>query len=98
MSLNTFYAAVVRKDNKGYPENGYQTENALTRKEALKGMTIWAAIANFEENEKGSLEIGKAADFIMLNNDIITTNEENILKVKVFKTFINGENVFSLKK
>ncbi len=96
--INTFYAAVVRKDNKGYPENGYQTENALTRKEALKGMTIWAAIANFEENEKGSLEIGKAADFIMLNNDIITTNEENILKVKVFKTFINGENVFSLKK
>ncbi|MFB0926108.1 MAG: amidohydrolase family protein, partial [Vicingaceae bacterium] len=48
--------------------------------------------------EKGSLEIGKAADFVILNDDIITTNEENILKVKVLRTFINGENVFSLKK
>ncbi len=96
--MNTFYSAVVRKDNKGYPENGYQMENALSRKEALKGMTIWAAIANFEENEKGSLEVGKAADFVILNNDIIETNEENILKVKVVQTFIDGENVFSLNK
>jgi predicted amidohydrolase YtcJ len=96
--LNTFYAAVFRKDNKGYPENGYQMENALTRQEALKGMTIWAAISNFEESEKGSLEIGKAADFVILNNDIMITNEENILKVKVVETFINGENVYSLKK
>jgi predicted amidohydrolase YtcJ len=96
--INTFYAAVVRKDKEGYPAKGYQMENALTRKEALKGMTIWAALSNFEENEKGSLEIGKAADFVILNDDIITTNEENILKVKVLRTFINGENVFSLKK
>jgi predicted amidohydrolase YtcJ len=96
--LNTFYAAVVRKDNKGYPAKGFQMKNALTRKEALKGMTIWAAIANFEELEKGSLEVGKSADFVMLNDDIMTTKEENILKVKVLRTFINGENVFSLKK
>ena len=54
--------------------------------------------SNFEENEKGSLEVGKAADFVMLNNDIMTMNEENILDVKVVQTFINGENVFSLKK
>ncbi|MDB4533308.1 amidohydrolase [Vicingaceae bacterium] len=96
--INTFYAAVIRKDNKGFPENGYQMENSLSRKEALKGMTIWAAISNFEENEKGSLEVGKSADFIILNDDIVTTKEENILKVKVLQTFINGENVFSLKK
>ena len=96
--INTFYAAVARKDSKGFPENGYQMENSLTRKEALKGMTIWAALSNFEENEKGSLEVGKAADFILLNDDIITTKKENILKVKVLQTFINGENVFSLKK
>jgi len=57
--LNTFYAAVARKDGSGFPEGGYQIENALTREEALKGMTIWAAISNFEENEKGSLEVGK---------------------------------------
>ena len=96
--MNTFYAAIARKDSKGYPEGGYQMENALSRQEALKGMTIWAAISNFEENEKGSLEIGKAADFVILNNDIIQTKAENILNVKVVQTFIDGENVFSLKK
>jgi predicted amidohydrolase YtcJ len=92
--MNTFYAAVVRKDSKGYPEKGYQMENALSRQEALKGMTIWAAISNFEENEKGSLEIGKAADFVILNNDIMETNKDNILSTKVLQTFINGENVY----
>ena len=96
--IKTFYAAVVRKDNKGFPEDGYQMKNALSRKEALKGMTIWAALANFEENEKGSLEVGKAADFVILNTDLMTTNEENILNVKVIQTFINGENVFTIKK
>jgi len=93
--INTFYAAVVRKDNKGYPENGFQMNNAITRQEALKGMTIWAAIANFEENEKGSLEVGKSADFVILNNDILETKKENILSVKVVQTFINGESVYS---
>ena len=93
--LNTFYAAVVRKDVKGYPAKGYQIENALTRQEALKGMTIWAAIANFEEQEKGSLEVGKNADFVLLNNDIISTAEEEILNTKVLATYINGEKVFS---
>ena len=96
--IKTFYAAVARKDVNNYPENGYQMENALSKKEALKGMTIWAAIANFEENEKGSLEVGKAADFIILNNDLMTTQEKNILSTKVVATFINGENVYSLKK
>jgi predicted amidohydrolase YtcJ len=59
--FKTFYAAVVRKDAKGWPDGGYQIENALTREEALKGMTIWAARSNFEEKEKGSLEPGKLA-------------------------------------
>ncbi len=93
--LNTFYAAVVRKDSKGYPENGFNLENALTREEALKGMTIWAAIANFEENEKGSLEVGKKADFIVMDNDIMETKENEILNTKVLETYINGEKVFS---
>ncbi len=92
--INTFYAAVVRKDNNGFPETGFQMDNAISRQEALKGMTIWAAIANFEENEKGSLEVGKSADFVILNNDIIETKEENILSVKVVQTFINGESVY----
>jgi predicted amidohydrolase YtcJ len=95
--MNTFYAAVIRKDNKGYPDNGYQMENALSRKEALKGMTIWAAISNFEENEKGSLEVGKAADFVIMDTDIMEAKEDKILGAKVLETFINGESVFSLK-
>lgn len=95
--MKTFYAAVVRKDSKGYPEQGFQPENALTRKEALKGMTIWAAISNFEENEKGSLEVGKAADFVMLNQDIMEINENHILTTKVVYTFVDGELVYTSK-
>ncbi len=96
--FKTFYAAVFRKDNKGYPESGYQMENALTREEALRGMTIWAALSNFEENEKGSLEVGKAADFVILDTDIMQAQEEKVLNTKVLETFINGESVFSLKQ
>ncbi|MFT5926794.1 MAG: putative amidohydrolase YtcJ, partial [Rubritalea sp.] len=62
----TFYAAVARKDTSGYPDDGFRADQALSREEALRGMTIWAAFSNFEEHEKGSLEIGKAADFILL--------------------------------
>ena len=92
--LKTFYAAVARMDNKNFPAGGFQPENALTRKEALMGMTIWAAKAAFEENEKGSLEPGKAADFIILDNDLMKCPVNEILKTKVTATFINGEKVF----
>ncbi len=93
----TFYAAVVRKDSKGFPDKGYQIENALSREEALRGMTIWAAKGNFEENEKGSLEVGKFADFIMLNQDLMSISDDKILKTEVLKTFVNGEKVFEKK-
>jgi hypothetical protein len=96
--LKTFYAAVIRKDSKGWPQNGYQTENALTREQALRGMTIWAAKSNFEELEKGSLEKGKFADFIIMDANLITVPAEQILKVQVLDTYINGENVFSKNK
>lgn len=92
--LNTFYAAVFRKDRNSYPEKGFQVENALTREEALKGMTIWAAMANFEEEVKGSLEVGKSADFIMLDRDIMEADELEVLKTEVMYTFINGEVVY----
>ena len=92
--LLTFYAAVVRKDAKEWPVGGFQKENALTREEALRGMTIWAAYGSFEENEKGSLEVGKMADFIILSKDIMKIPESEILKTKVEKTFLNGELVF----
>ncbi len=90
----TFYAAVVRRDAKNYPEGGYQMENALTKVETLRGMTIWAAKANFEEKEKGSIEVGKFADFIMLSQDIMTVAPTDILKTKVLTTYVGGEKVF----
>ncbi|MEL4308039.1 amidohydrolase [Joostella sp. CR20] len=89
----TFYASVARKDVKGYPENGFQKENALTREETLKGMTIWAAYSNFEEKEKGSIEVGKFADFIVLDKDIMTVPEAEIPNLKVLSTFVGGKQV-----
>ena len=93
--LLTFYAAIARKDASGYPKKGFQPENALSRKEALRGMTIWAAYANFEEDEKGSIETGKFADFTVLDRDILQIPEKDILKAKVKATFINGEEVYT---
>ena len=87
----TFYAAVARQDLETFPENGYQMENALTREEALKGMTIWAAYANFEEGEKGSIEKGKFADFIFLDKDIMTVTIHEVPNISVNKTFVGGE-------
>ena len=93
----TFYAATVREDAKGFPKGGFQIENALTPEEALKGMTIWAAKANFEEQEKGSLEKGKMADFVILDTDLLKSSPQNILKTKVLKTYLNGEKVYEAK-
>ncbi|MGC6284234.1 MAG: amidohydrolase [Polaribacter sp.] len=90
----TFYAAVARKDLEGYPEGGYQMENALSREETLRGMTIWAAYSNFEENEKGSIEIGKFADFAILSHDIMKIEESKIPTTKAVATYVNGEKVF----
>jgi hypothetical protein len=91
--LYGFYAAVARKDQKGFPEKGFQPENALTREEALRAMTIWAAQANFEEHEKGSLEPGKFADFVVLEKDIMKIPIEETFRVKVLNTYVNGEKV-----
>ncbi len=92
--LYTFYAAVARKDLKGFPEQGFQPENALTREEALKGMTIWAAYSNFEEKEKGSLEAGKWADFIITDKDIMKVDINEVPNVKILATYLNGEKVY----
>lgn len=92
--FKTFYAAVVRKDAKGWPAAGFQVENALSREAALRGMTIWAAKSNFEENEKGSLEKGKFADFVMLDKDLMKAGESELLQTKVQRTYVGGEKVF----
>ena len=92
--LLTFYSAVARKDVEGNPLEGFLKENALTRTEALKGMTIWAAYSNFEDSFKGSIEIGKFADFVILTKDIMEVPEEEITKVDVVATIVNGSIVF----
>ena len=86
----TFYAAVARKDLENYPEGGYQIKDALTREETLKGMTIWAAYSNFEENEKGSIEVGKSADFVILDKDIMMVEEKEIPTISAEEVFIDG--------
>ena len=93
--LNTFYAAIARKDSNQFPEEGFLSQNKLSRMDALKGMTIWGAYANFEESEKGSIEVGKFADFIILDRDILDVNEKRILKTRVVATILNGNVVYS---
>ena len=93
--FKTFYAAVVRKDSEAFPEEGYLPENKLSVIEALKGMTIWGAYANFEDKEKGSIEAGKVADFIILDRDIIKVSEKRILKTRVVATLVDGKIVYS---
>lgn len=95
--IYTFYAAVERKDLKGWPEDGFQMENALTRQQALQGMTIWAAKGNFEEKEKGSIEPGKYADFVILDQDIMKIKGSDLPGVKVVYTYVNGEKVYEKK-
>ncbi len=89
----TFYAAVARKDLDNYPEGGYQMNEALSREETLKGMTIWAAHSNFEEDEKGSIEVGKFADFTVLSADLMEVPIEEVPKIKVEQTFVGGIRV-----
>ncbi|MEB0261633.1 MULTISPECIES: amidohydrolase [unclassified Mucilaginibacter] len=95
--MYTFYAATERKNLQGQPAGGFQMDNALSRIEALRGMTMWAAKANFEEKEKGSIEVGKYADFVILDQDIMKTKGSNLPNVKVLKTYINGVKVYEKK-
>jgi len=96
--FKTFYAAVSRKDLEGYPIGGFQPQEVLTRDETLMGMTIWPAKAAFEERQKGSLEKGKVADFVILNRNIMTCSEKEILTTKVLRVFIGGALVYDLAK
>lgn len=91
--LKTFYAAVFRVDSAGYPEGGFQAENALSREQALRGMTCWAAQAAFEEDEKGSLEAGKRADLVVLNLDLMQAEPQAVLEARVLATYVGGKMV-----
>ncbi|MEJ7913272.1 MAG: amidohydrolase family protein, partial [Chitinophagaceae bacterium] len=93
--FKTFLAAVFRQDATGFPREGYQMEGALSREQAIRGMTIWAARSNFEEREKGSIEKGKFADFIMLDRDLMTVKGADVLNTTVMATYLGGTKVYS---
>ena len=95
--LKTFYSATVRKDAMGWPEKGFLPEYALSREQALRGMTLWAAKGSFEEKSKGSLEKGKWADFIVLNQDLMQVPESFILSTTILSTYIQGRPVYRRK-
>jgi hypothetical protein len=92
--LLTYYAAVFRKDLNNWPEGGFQTENALSPEEALRSMTIWPAKAAFEENQKGSLEPGKFADFVIFEEDFLTSSPKKIAGLTPTAIYIAGEKVY----
>jgi predicted amidohydrolase YtcJ len=89
-----YYAAVSRKSLSGFSGEGWHPEQALSREQALKMFTIWAAYAAFEENVKGSIEVGKLADLTVLSEDIMKIPEREILKTRCVMTVIGGEVVF----
>ena len=91
--LLTFYAAVARQDIDGYPSGGYFAEQALSREQALKGMTTWAAYSNFEEHEKGLLKPGYFADITVLSKDLLVIDAAEIPQVSVKSVFLSGERV-----
>jgi predicted amidohydrolase YtcJ len=93
--FHTFYAATARKDLDFFPDGGFEFSNALSREETLKGMTIWAAYLNFEENEKGSIEKNKFADFVIIDRDIMKVDLNSTPDTKVLKTYLSGDLVYS---
>ena len=96
--LYGFHAAVARVDKNGFPNGGFQMENAITREQALRGMTIWAAYSCFQEKKRGSIEKGKDADFVILEEDIMTADASKLRDIKTLRTVIAGETVFQRSK
>ena len=92
--LIEFYAAVARKDLKGFSAEGWHPEEAMTREQALKAFTLWPAYAAFEEAERGSIVVGKRADFTIFDQDIMSVPEAEILTARNMMTVVNGEIVF----
>ncbi|HHP7242408.1 MAG TPA: amidohydrolase [Cyclobacteriaceae bacterium] len=92
--LACFYSSVTRKTLKGTPEGGYEPDQKMTREQALESYTIDAAYGAFQEDVKGSIEVGKLADFTVLDKDIMTIPEEEILRTNVVMTIVGGKVLF----
>jgi predicted amidohydrolase YtcJ len=92
--LRSFHSAVSRQDADNWPTGGWMPEQRMTREEALKSMTIWPAFAGFQEQIMGSLAPGKLADFVILDRDIMTVADRDILGTAVLATYIGGKAVY----
>jgi len=90
----TFLAATARQDTAEFPKGGFQVQEALTREETLKGMTLWAAHSNFQEMERGSISVGKMADFVIYNTDMMVIPLSEVPNVTVQQTYIDGQLVY----
>ena len=93
-----FYAATVRKDQQGYPPEGFHPGEAISREAALRAMTIWAARAGFEEDLKGSIEPGKLADLVVTESDLMTAQEDELFRIRVRATYSGGELVYHISR
>ena len=92
-----FHSAVARQDAKNFPAAGFQMENAISRPDALRGMTTWAAHAGFEEKRKGQIKRGMLADFVVLDTDLLTAPKEKLRGAQVLETWIGGARVWAKK-
>jgi predicted amidohydrolase YtcJ len=95
--LISFHSAVTRQDASGWPPGGWYPEQKMTREEALRAMTIWPAYAAFQERVMGSITPGKYADFVILDRDIMTVPDSEILSTRVLSTWIGGKSVYEAK-
>jgi hypothetical protein len=95
--LKTFHSSVTRQDANGWPTGGWFADQRMTREEALKSMTLWPAVAAFQERDLGSLAPGKYADFVMLDRDIMTVAPGSILGTQVLATYVAGRPVYEKK-
>ena len=92
--LISFHAAIARQDARDWPAGGWLPEQRMTREEALKSMTLWPAYAGFQEGELGSLSVGKRADFVILDRDIMRVPAELVLGTRVRSTWLGGREVY----
>ena len=92
--IASFFASVTRKTLKGEPEGGFEPAQKMTREQALKSYTLDAAYGEFAETIKGSIEVGKLADFTVFSQDIMTVNEDELLKTVVEMTIVDGNTVY----
>ncbi len=92
-----FYAAVTRMDREGSPVGGWYPEEKMTREEMLRSFTNWGAYAGFEEDIKGSIEVGKLADFVVVDRDPMSCPEEELKDIHALTTAVGGKEVYTLQ-